>query len=309
MLHEIEAFSRAFLARYNIPWQTDKTRPWFDSRGPLGVVWHYTAGASALGAAEWLNRHVANKRASAHFVLASDNPISSRDTELWEAWRAHPRLAETWPTPILQLASLTTSTWHATWANSRTIGIEIVNRGNPHGIWHSFGREVHTALLLARAINDARPEPFLPQWLLGHYHVSFRKQDPGPCFPQAWEAIRAFTLGQRNELPTARGGAHFSAVGGQCRDVVDTAGTAVDTGLDTRLDEGTARLFLTELGYARHNGALVQFQRAADDLKPDGVLGPATWGRLLQRVRWWRTVCNEASRHARLYGSQQGNIT
>lgn len=169
------------------------------------LVWHYTAGATAKGAIEWLctSKDDGGPQASAHFVIGRDGEIT-------------------------QLVSLNEAAWHAgdSACNRRSIGVEVVNIGivepDDDGGWTSYqgpwkpdgvapvqktlrypdGRTMtkwwvpYTAAQ-KRAIKELQARLAASPWSaclrdqVGHEDIiPLQKSDPGPLFP--WDELVAF---------------------------------------------------------------------------------------------------------------------
>jgi len=174
------------------------------------LVQHFTAGASASSAIDWLCDP--ESKASAHLVIARDGTVT-------------------------QLAPFNRVTWHAgrsEWThfgrkfvglNACSIGIEFDNAGrlhaNPGGGWKtSWGKlvpshEVHLArhkhggpacgwhrytdgqLTVGLLVSRALVERYNLDAVLGHEDIApRRKDDPGPAFPM--ERFQRLILEARN---------------------------------------------------------------------------------------------------------------
>lgn len=173
---------------------------------PRYLVFHYTAGKSAVSSVSWLTNPEA--KASAHLVLARDGTIT-------------------------QLAPFNVKTWHAgishwdgfSGLNSHSIGIEMDNAGplkkvgDRYQAWfgtlygenqviyakHRLDEEfrwwhAYTGVQLQRALDLARllVRHYGLKDVVGHEDIApDRKRDPGPAFPL--EHIRAMVLGREEE--------------------------------------------------------------------------------------------------------------
>lgn len=164
--------------------------PWTDPKLPSALVIHYTAGATAAGAINWLCSP--ESKASAHFVIAKNGLIT-------------------------QLVDLDHQAWHAGQSqlvvdgkirkgcNAFTLGIELDNRGlvgqTPapnllharliydtgrvvEGWWDEYPETQIMALkALLNALSIAGYSQAVSD-LVGHEEIApDRKMDPGPAFP------------------------------------------------------------------------------------------------------------------------------
>ncbi len=170
------------------------------------LVFHFTAGRSALSSIDWLCNPDA--KASAHLVLARDGSIT-------------------------QLAPFNIKTWHAgishwdglSGLNSHSIGIEMDNAGKLTRVgstyrawfqkeypedeviharhkneqepayWHAYTEmQIERAILLAELLT----KEYNLKDVLGHDDIApKRKNDPGPAFPLS--NIRSRILGRKED--------------------------------------------------------------------------------------------------------------
>lgn len=145
----------------------DKPSPNFDDRKdgakPELIILHYTAMASAEAALERLTDPTQEKKVSAHYLIDEKGNIYQLVDEAKRAWHAG------------------VSSWDGKGdVNSRSIGIEISNRGS-----EPYTKEQLFALtLLCKDIMHRHG--IAPENIIGHSDVApDRKQDPGEHFPWA----------------------------------------------------------------------------------------------------------------------------
>lgn len=177
---------------------------------PEYLIMHYTAGASAEGAVDWLCNPVA--KASAHLVIGRDGRVT-------------------------QLVPFNRVAWHAgrsQWAgrsglNNFSVGIELDNAGRleraggrwlsaitkrvyadddvlvanhkqdpagtPPGGWHEY---TEAQMDVAFQVGQALMAKYQFKDVLGHEDIApGRKSDPGPAFPMA--SFRARLLGRADD--------------------------------------------------------------------------------------------------------------
>ena len=127
------------------------------------LVLHYTGMESAAAAREWLCDQ--RSGVSAHYLVDEDGAVFALVGEEMRAWHAG-------------LAS---------WAgesdiNSRSIGIEIHNRGHAGGLPDYPGRQIDAVIALCASV--LARHPVAPARVLAHSDVApGRKADPGEKFP------------------------------------------------------------------------------------------------------------------------------
>lgn len=223
---ELRAFSELVYSRLGI---TERSSPWvggYFARGaPTGVVLHYTATNDFRSTVSWFLCEKYQARVSAHLLIADGWP---KGTLEWA--RPYPQIVAL-PSLVLQCVSLSRRAWHATWFNSQSIGIELVNSGElrmgPGSSWldcrdnwgrrwvsekapvHISGRywepygpdQVLAAIAVLREIRRAYPGQIRPECIVGHEQVQGvrtiagqpnDKRDPGPAFPL--EGVREAAL-------------------------------------------------------------------------------------------------------------------
>lgn len=148
------------------------------------IILHYTGMTDTESALKQLC--TAGTDVSAHYVVLEDGRIVQCVPESRRAWHA----GQSW------------------WAgeddvNSRSIGIEIVNRGHDWGYPEFPLRQIAAVITLCRGIMIRRQIP--AHRVLAHSDVApGRKKDPGEKFP--WRALAASGVGHFEEpAPVVRG--------------------------------------------------------------------------------------------------------
>lgn len=157
----------------------DYSSPNFDERQSKidMIVLHYTGMKSTKDVLQRLSDPAS--KVSCHYLIDEEGKIYKMVDEEKRAWHAG------------------VSSWHGqTDINSRSIGIEISNRGI-----EEFTREqMHALILLCHDI--AKRYDILPHNIVGHSDIApDRKADPGPKFP--WKKLAAAGIG-RVPRPTLR---------------------------------------------------------------------------------------------------------
>jgi len=139
--------------------------PNFDTRRPVAVVLHYTAGQTAADSLRTLKTANSNGPVSAHYLLGKDGTLYQLVDERKRAWHAG---GGRWGT----LTDL----------NSTSIGIEIDNDGR------SPYPEVQIERLILLLEDVTRRLGIPRQQVIGHSDLApGRKVDPGPLFP--WKRL------------------------------------------------------------------------------------------------------------------------
>jgi N-acetylmuramoyl-L-alanine amidase len=140
---------------------------------PDMIVLHYTGMADAASAI--LRLCTAGTDVSAHYVVLEDGNIVQCVPESERAWHAG------------------TSSWAGeTDINSRSIGIEIVNRGHDLGMPDFPLRQIAAVISLCKSILMRHDIP--AHRILAHSDVApGRKKDPGEKFP--WRLLAASGIG------------------------------------------------------------------------------------------------------------------
>lgn len=141
---------------------------------PDMVILHYTGMISAAAATERLCDPAS--RVSSHYLIDREGTIVAMVPEELRAWHAG------------------VSSWHGDAdINSRSIGIELDNRGHAHG-YHDYP-EVQMAALLGLLEGICSRHAIAPGHLLAHSDVApARKQDPGERFDWRLLAREGFGL-------------------------------------------------------------------------------------------------------------------
>lgn len=202
----LKAVSELILAAMGMqtePRNPTRTKKWKNGR-PLGIIYHYTAGVSFLGAMRWANdASQGNSGSSWHVTICDRVP----DDKLGELWLKHTDAAmrKLFPVPTIIMADFRWGTWHGNWTNDVTIGIENRNSGywgynklgkdgltklGKSGIeiggktWEEYTREQIVANInMGRLINGWVDGQLDPDWILPHSAIWATKQDVGPAFP------------------------------------------------------------------------------------------------------------------------------
>lgn len=146
--------------------------PNFDAREPTLIVLHFTQEANAQTALNTLRTKNSGGPVSAHYLVAKDGTIYQLVADGERAWQAGP------------------SFWAGAGdVNSRSIGIEIDNRGN-----EAFAQPQIDALLKLLADLTTR-YPIRRFNIIGHADVAVtRRADPGVWFPWGELAAHGFGL-------------------------------------------------------------------------------------------------------------------
>lgn len=137
------------------------------------ILIHYTGMESAQGALERLCDE--SSQVSAHYLVDTDGRIFALVDENKRAWHAG------------------VSFWKGERdVNSRSVGIELVNRGHEFGYTAFPDRQI--AALTELAADIAARHGIRPSMVLGHSDVApARKADPGELFP--WKRLAENGLG------------------------------------------------------------------------------------------------------------------
>lgn len=145
--------------------------PNYDTRRPVLVVLHYTAGKTAEGSLRTLQTSNSNGPVSAHYLLGKDGELYQLVDEKQRAWHAGDGR---WGT--------------ITDVNSASLGIEIDNDGR------SPYPEVQIDRLIA-LLEDVTGRLGIPrEQVIGHEDMApGRKIDPGPLFP--WKRLHEAGFG------------------------------------------------------------------------------------------------------------------
>src|SRR6185312_12956132 len=133
------------------------------------IILHYTGMETGEAAEAWLCNP--ESEVSSHYLVHEDGLIVQMVREADRAWHAG------------------ASSWHGeTDMNSRSVGIEIVNRGHSLG-YDNFGdSQIEAVIGLCRGISLRHAVP--PERVLAHSDIApARKVDPGEKFP--WRRLAA----------------------------------------------------------------------------------------------------------------------
>ena len=142
--------------------------------GPIDILlFHYTAMQSSEAALDWLCDE--RSEVSSHYFVFEDGRVVCLVDEELRAYHAG------------------VSFWSGERnINSRSIGIEIANRGHALGYPPFPDRQIEAVIGLSRDILSRHPIP--PERVLAHSDVApLRKADPGELFP--WRRLHAEGIG------------------------------------------------------------------------------------------------------------------
>ncbi|WP_394068633.1 N-acetylmuramoyl-L-alanine amidase [Roseixanthobacter glucoisosaccharinicivorans] len=159
-----------------------------ERKAPIDMVLlHYTGMESAEAAIALLRSPAAE--VSCHYVVLEDGIIVQMVPEALRAWHAG------------------LSSWEGiTDTNSRSIGIEIVNRG--HGLGYPDFPEVQVTAVGALVADIVARHAIRADRVLAHSDVApMRKDDPGEKFP--WEVLHHAGIGHYVHEAAVRGGRFF----------------------------------------------------------------------------------------------------
>jgi len=201
----LKSASEAILAALGMqtePRNPTRTKKWRHEH-PIGIIYHYTAGVSYLGAMRWANdASQKNAGSSWHVTICDRMP----DGLMGELWLKHTdaALRQLFPVPTIIMADFRWGTWHGNWTNDVTIGIENRNSGywgynklgkdglaklGKNGVifggrtWEEYTREQIVANVnMGRLINGWADGQLEPDWILPHSAIWATKQDVGPAF-------------------------------------------------------------------------------------------------------------------------------
>ncbi|MEO0542799.1 MAG: N-acetylmuramoyl-L-alanine amidase [Pseudomonadota bacterium] len=138
-----------------------------DGLQPTIIVLHYTGMETAIAAQDWLCNP--DSGVSCHYIVDEDGKITQMVPEAKRAWHAGE------------------GSWHGQKdINSRSIGIEVANRGHPGGLPDFPQKQIDAVVELTQAI-IARHQIALRN-VIGHSDMApGRKVDPGERFP--WKKL------------------------------------------------------------------------------------------------------------------------
>ncbi|MDN5927973.1 MAG: N-acetylmuramoyl-L-alanine amidase [Hyphomicrobiales bacterium] len=155
-----------------------------DGKRADAIILHYTGMETGEAAEAWLCNP--ESEVSSHYIVHEDGLIVQMVREADRAWHAG------------------AGSWHGeTDMNSRSVGIEIVNRGHFLG-YNDFGdSQVDAVIGLCRGISLRHGVP--PERVLAHSDIApARKADPGEKFP--WGRLAASGIGHFVEPVPVREG-------------------------------------------------------------------------------------------------------
>jgi N-acetylmuramoyl-L-alanine amidase len=213
--------------------------------GPVDILLlHYTGMASAEAACTWLC--APESKVSCHYLIDEDGRVTQIAEEGARAWHAG------------------ASSWRGeTDINSRSIGIEIHNRGHNDGYPDFPPAQMRAVIVLCQAILARHP---IPPWrVLAHSDVApARKIDPGEKF--GWRLLHENGIGHWVP-PTPVTGGRFLQIG--------DAGDAV-AALKSMLASYGYGIAATPEFDLQTEQVLRAFQRHFRPARVDGVADPST---------------------------------
>lgn len=206
-----------------------KCRPWGnpgDGAGPVGLIYHYTAGPNGIASMRWGNENPTNSGSSWHCTV-----LDHRIDKLEEARKDFPLVRTYLPVTAFLHADIKWGTWHGNWTNSRTFGLEnrnvgyVAERDGQYGRayrkkdgsagfrliadqkravllhgrwWESYTREQLIANInIGKMLRAWRGCNFDPTWVLPHSAIWWGKSDVGPAYPM--ELVRDTVF---SDIPT-----------------------------------------------------------------------------------------------------------
>lgn len=154
---------------------------------PDMLVLHYTAMETAKAACDWLCAEEAE--VSAHYLIDENGDVSQLVSEKDRAWHAGQ------------------SSWHGeTDVNSRSVGIEIANKGHEAGCPAYPDAQMKSVINLSQSI-IARHN-IKSNLVLAHSDIApLRKRDPGEWF--SWELLADEGVGHYIDPSPISGGRYF----------------------------------------------------------------------------------------------------
>jgi hypothetical protein len=180
-----------------------------------GILFHFTADASMIGALRWAN-HVGwgNEVSSWHTQIAD----RINDDVVGEEWvKLDKEVLLLFPVPTVILADHRWGTWHGNWTCNVTLGVENRNLGpsvksrilslgkepfqvgTSRYLWEPYTREqIICNINYGRMANALINDRMDPDWILSHQCVWASKWDTGPHFPM--HAIREAILDSKRPL-------------------------------------------------------------------------------------------------------------
>jgi len=184
-----QALPSADTAVPNVAWRPSPNfGPRADGAAVDILLLHYTDMNSAEAAIRLLCDPAA--QVSCHYVVAEDGTITQLVREGDRAWHAG------------------AASWRGEGdINSRSIGIEIANRGHDHG-YPDFP-DVQVDAVIALACDICARHGIRRERILAHSDVApARKRDPGEKFP--WDRLASAGVGHYVDPEPIRGGRFFS---------------------------------------------------------------------------------------------------
>ena len=211
---------------------------------PDMIILHYTGMPTAAAALDWLCRE--ESQVSSHYFVHEDGRVDQLVPEGRRAWHAGK------------------SIWKGeTDINSRSIGIEIANAGDPGGLPDFPSVQIDAVVELCR--NCGERWSIAPERVLAHSDIApIRKVDPGEKFP--WERLHAGGVGHW-VLPAPIGGGRFFQRGdqGQPVEAVQTMLSLYGYGIE-----------VTGVFCEKTEGAVAAFQRHFRPSQVDGIADIST---------------------------------
>lgn len=155
-----------------------------DGKRADAIILHYTGMETGEAAEAWLCNP--ESEVSSHYLVHEDGLIVQMVREADRAWHAG------------------ASSWHGeTDMNSRSVGIEIVNRGHFLGYNDFEDTQIEAVIGLCRGISLRHG--VVPERVLAHSDIApARKVDPGEKFP--WRRLAASGIGRFVEPAPVRAG-------------------------------------------------------------------------------------------------------
>lgn len=197
------------------PTNHGKYKKWADGEGPIGLIYHYTAGPNGIASLRWGNENPANGNSSWHATV-----LDHRIEEVEDIRQRYPLVVKYLPVTALLHADITQGTWHGNWVNGRCFGIEnrnvgyVVLRGDRYGRvfkkrsgghgfrpiadqkravllegrwWESYTIEQIIANInIGKMLLAWRGDKFDKRWVLPHQFIWASKSDTGPAWPMYW---------------------------------------------------------------------------------------------------------------------------
>lgn len=182
-----------------------RTASWRFSNGKRkykGILYHYTAGVSTIGAMRWANHPGWGNTGSSWHATIADRMLDNAVGEEWS--KVDDELRRLFPVPTIIMASFNWGTWHGNWTCDVTLGVENRNSGywgygkaegglaglGKKGVkvgtrtWEEYTREqIVCNVNFGRMANGMIGGTLDPDWVLSHQCVYARKSDCGPAYP------------------------------------------------------------------------------------------------------------------------------